>query len=73
MGQNSHKDKVLKSLKGFLPRLENGRIVMEKGTPRDGVTKTTIPKITVFFWRCLQGVWLNWEIAPVMESCAALA
>lgn len=55
MGQNFHKDKVLKSLKGFLPRLGNRGAVMEQGTPRDGVTKTTIPKITVFCSWCLEG------------------
>ena len=74
MGRNFHKDKVFKSLKVFLPRLENRRVRMEQGTPRDGVTETTIPQITVFFWRCcLQGEWPKCEMSPVRGGCAALA
>ena len=72
VGRDFHKDKVLKSRKGFLRRPQS-RWGAEMGerTPRDGVTRTTIPKITPFSWHCPQGLWRSCKVSCPGRLCYA--
>ena len=69
-----HGGKVFRSRKGFPRRLENRRAVMGRGRGgRDGVTKTTVPKIAPFSLALSARRARDGEVCPAREGCAALA